>query len=1200
MKKSLSLVLALAMVFTMFASVAFAADAPATTTAAPAVTETVYTPQTAFDALKAAGIVEGDAVKGANLDGNLTRAETSKVIAKLWELAEYPEGSNVYTDLIGATWAKGYIGAATKAGILNGMGGGKFNPSGNVKLEEIAKIIAVGLGLKSVPYTGAGKVDAWANGYVGALVAAKIIPDAADFTRPAVRGEIFVVGIKGYTMIQLAKIPTPTPTPAVTAKALDLSSAAAINSKVVEVTLATAAAAADLTAANVTVKTGTTALAVSSVVAAPYSTDGLTVLVTLAADTAVGTLYTLTSGTKSVNFGGQPVDVTAPTVSTTIAVNDYNEIEITFSEPVQIPGAVITAAQSYGTKTALATSGFAYGASKYSIKVTTAAQLAATLYSLSISGVKDFAGNTMVADAAQTFVGIAMPSDANTITGIKAYDSKTVKVSYALKVDATTSLDKAKYAVAETYGAKAAIAVTGVALDDVDPTHTVVLTLASDTVASLYTVTIAAGVTTKYGVATTAALSGTFVGEIADVVALSTPAAVSTNNKTVTLTFGTSAVADGVLAATTKDQFAITEAYGTKAALAVTGISISGNVVTLTTGPQNGVLYNVVVKSGIKDLKGNATTADLTTTIVGSLVAAAITSITNAVLDAAGTTLTVDFNQNVGATATDIAHYTINNSIGYPSKAVKVDDNTVKLSVPATSNKLYILTVKGLENADGVAMDAAGITRSFTGKGISSTLPAIQAVIASDTQTLNIYFDRDVTDSSILGAGKIWNGNSLVAGSLALKTASGVYGGSKDLDTYVEYVHQDATNLNVLVVRIGTSDFSAANKRADGTLAIVAANGLLATNAVVTPFSPSATAISAISVQNIMSTSSNSIRVYFNQPVEVSNTAGTNTFATVEASAGAAYGTGRTLSNGVAIDSTKTIWDFKISTPFTTATSFWLVGLPTGTIGAIHDYTADTNAGYVTLTDSDAVASNNIQSVTQFASSTTASTNITEVSVLMTDTKTMVVYYPEAMKITGGDNTDVLFKNNYTVINGLNAPILPSANIISTTWDATNNTVTLKLNAPITSTSGYYLTLPITLSNAIGNKTVQNAGVAVTKQFANGTVAAAKVTVTSATYAAATGKVTINLNQAITNGASIDETNLSTFLALTINGGTAVANTTDVLSVDATSTPGVVVVTLKPTVVVTSGGVGTVTATALLAGVNAEPGDAASSTSFSQ
>ncbi len=195
MKKSLSLLVAIAMVFSMFASVAFAAD-----------NATEQTAQEKYDALVAAGIFDGMPDGEAHLDDNMTRAQAAKIIALL---TGYTEGTSVpdagYTDLVGAGWATDFINYATSIGILNGMGNNKFAPSDEVTTEQLAKMAIEALGFlgQDVPDGEAvdGTVSDWAKDYVAAAVAAGLLPSQEDYTIPATR-ELLVVS--SYTAYEVA------------------------------------------------------------------------------------------------------------------------------------------------------------------------------------------------------------------------------------------------------------------------------------------------------------------------------------------------------------------------------------------------------------------------------------------------------------------------------------------------------------------------------------------------------------------------------------------------------------------------------------------------------------------------------------------------------------------------------------------------------------------------------------------------------------------------------------------------------------------------------------------------------------------------------------------------------------------------------------------------------------------------------------
>ncbi len=175
MKKSLSLLVAAAMTLSTSA-VAFAADAAQE-----------LTTQQKFDALKEAGVLNGFPDGSAGLEKEMTRAEFAKVLTKLTELAEN-SAANVYSDVAKTHWAAGFIGAATEAGLLNGLGNGKFGPSGKVTVEQIAKVADLVAGIEpKADGTVAGTVSPWAKGFVAAAIEAGLIPELPTYQVNATR-----------------------------------------------------------------------------------------------------------------------------------------------------------------------------------------------------------------------------------------------------------------------------------------------------------------------------------------------------------------------------------------------------------------------------------------------------------------------------------------------------------------------------------------------------------------------------------------------------------------------------------------------------------------------------------------------------------------------------------------------------------------------------------------------------------------------------------------------------------------------------------------------------------------------------------------------------------------------------------------------------------------------------------------------------
>ncbi|WP_176444844.1 S-layer homology domain-containing protein [Paenibacillus herberti] len=175
MKKSISLVVTGALVTSVFASSAFAAE---------------LTTQQKFDALKQAGVLTGYPDGTAGLTKNITRAEFSKVLVLLNGLTPDAAAAN-YKDVAAKHWAKSFIGAGTKAGYLNGLGNNLFGPSQSLTVEQVAKTLVIAAGLQpKADAAVSGAVSAWAKGYVAAAIEAGLIDQAASYKVAATRGQV--------------------------------------------------------------------------------------------------------------------------------------------------------------------------------------------------------------------------------------------------------------------------------------------------------------------------------------------------------------------------------------------------------------------------------------------------------------------------------------------------------------------------------------------------------------------------------------------------------------------------------------------------------------------------------------------------------------------------------------------------------------------------------------------------------------------------------------------------------------------------------------------------------------------------------------------------------------------------------------------------------------------------------------------------
>lgn len=184
MKKILSVALSTAMAFSMFASVAFGADAEK------------LTPEQQFNVLKEAGIVQGYPDGLSHLDRTVTRAELAKIIVKSMALEEVT-GVASYKDknYTAKHWAAPFIEAATQAKILEGVSTNPanplFNPTGNVTVQELAKVLVEANKLE-VPTDATNTASDWAKGYVAAAIKAGYIAEGINYQANATRAQTVV------------------------------------------------------------------------------------------------------------------------------------------------------------------------------------------------------------------------------------------------------------------------------------------------------------------------------------------------------------------------------------------------------------------------------------------------------------------------------------------------------------------------------------------------------------------------------------------------------------------------------------------------------------------------------------------------------------------------------------------------------------------------------------------------------------------------------------------------------------------------------------------------------------------------------------------------------------------------------------------------------------------------------------------------
>jgi len=179
--------------------------------------ETDYYAQAAT-ALEQLDILAGypDGTFGA--EKSITRAEMAAIVCRMIDKetdAEKAKGETIFDDVKSDHWASGYINIASKEGIINGDGNGKFRPKDDVKHEEAIKMVVCALG-----YGDDVEVDAkdWSKGYLE-VANEKGISTSLKGTKgkASTRGDVAVMSYNGLaTESENSKIPA---TPVASVKA---------------------------------------------------------------------------------------------------------------------------------------------------------------------------------------------------------------------------------------------------------------------------------------------------------------------------------------------------------------------------------------------------------------------------------------------------------------------------------------------------------------------------------------------------------------------------------------------------------------------------------------------------------------------------------------------------------------------------------------------------------------------------------------------------------------------------------------------------------------------------------------------------------------------------------------------------------------------------------------------------------------------
>ncbi|MCL4439238.1 MAG: Ig-like domain-containing protein [Firmicutes bacterium] len=218
--------------------------------------------------------------------------------------------------------------------------------------------------------------------------------------------------------------------------------------------------------------------------------DGKTVRLTTAKQTYQTSYNVTVNGVRDLagnTLGGNNTaaflgaDTTPPAVVSASDVN-YNTVNVVFSEKVDTLTAQTTS--NYSISPSLIVKSAVTQSDGVTVKLSTSAQTGGTTYTLTVTGVKDLAGNTVgAANNTAAFIGTSPPvSAAPKVLSASAPDNSNKLRIFSATMDPITTQNAANYSILPALG------ITGASLEG--DGVTVKLTTATQTAGTAYTVTV--------------------------------------------------------------------------------------------------------------------------------------------------------------------------------------------------------------------------------------------------------------------------------------------------------------------------------------------------------------------------------------------------------------------------------------------------------------------------------------------------------------------------------------------------------------------------------------------------------------------------------------------------------------------------------------------------------------------------------------
>lgn len=720
-----------------------------------------YSTQDKFDVLKDKGIFTGLGDGSAGLSQSMTREQFAAVLYRLWDLSDSNPVKASFNDVLKTRWSYNEVEAVNEAGLMTGTAARVFSPTANVTVEQLAVVLVRAFGYGSGSSPVAGLVSPWARSSVSAALDHGFISYQSNYKAAATRGQLVDAAYAVYQQQNQQK--------------LQVSSIQPLANSIIQVNLKTAVSLVNLSSFSLRDDQGT----IIAIKSATLTSNGTTVILTTGPQQGYF-YYTLTVDGTSWRYAaiwdnnggtGNPGDTTRPTITKVESLGDRT-IRLTFSE--QVSRSTAEDLNHYGIITGdLNLYSANLSDDRRTVTITTSTQEDGYRYRLSVSGVKDLAGNTMTSRSDLYFYGIYdLDGSKPTVVSVTGQNNSTIQVVFSEKVDASDVRNVNNYSIDnDLYVTRA--------------------TLASDgKTATLYTNEQVNGKEYKLTIRGIADLAGNVMNTRRDIVFKGTndhakPYVQSVSvlsNSTVEVQFSEPVNAD---------QAKKLSNYSINNNLRVTNViqDSNGDTVILTTTKQtDAVLYTLTIQ-GISDLAGNVMDKAANLYFGGYIDRTAPTVVG---IQAAARQVVLTFSERLdSSSATRMSNYKLDGNLGAVKSAVYDD---AKKAVTLTTNAqspggVYTVTLNQVKDLSGNAITAD--TRiQFVGSDKETTASIeLQKLEVVNQNTVQATFNRALSDSEVA--------------SLDLNVLKD---NNRDFDTtgWSEYVVRKSGAANVVVIQLRT------------------------------------------------------------------------------------------------------------------------------------------------------------------------------------------------------------------------------------------------------------------------------------------------------------------------------------------------------------------------------------------------------------